>query len=386
MYLPEPVFEISEVTLKTGRNKGKVVKRISLVLGNHVFKRNKKIANGKIIFSCNGCEKQGQYLSAVVGTEDEEADKYYLIRAPHITQHTCWVSSHHLAIKKAKEEMFEMVLKEPTRGLQEIYEVVRQWYTAEMDPNTKLLFIQDFPKFVDVKSSLLTRRRQMIPPDPKVMADIDVDLPVFLTKKGENVVKGEQVLSDGRRVILFTTNEHLKILARAHQILGDGTFRITPGLWCQTFIISAEVSSGVFVPVCFCLLPNKKKESYETMFSLLKEALETLGKELSAAYFMSDFELAIRNAFTGTFQGIEAKGCAFHYSKAVLSKVARSGFKGETTNNHSEGYNLRLGNKKNIGKHPNFYQWVETIKLELEISHDEKEQDRGARDEDQHSL
>ena len=36
---------------------------------------------------------------------------------------------------------------------------------------------------------------------------------------------------------------------------------------------------------------------------------------------------------------------------------------GETTNNHSEGYNSRLGNKKNIGKHPNFYQWVETIKL-----------------------
>ena len=44
---------------------------------------------------------------------------------------------------------------------------------------------------------------------------------------------------------------------------------------------------------------------------------------------------------------------------------------GETMNNHSEGYNFRLGNKKNIGKHPNFYQWVETIKLKLEISHDE---------------
>ena len=44
---------------------------------------------------------------------------------------------------------------------------------------------------------------------------------------------------------------------------------------------------------------------------------------------------------------------------------------GETTNNHSEGYNFRLGNKKNIGKHPNFYQWAEKIKLELEISHDE---------------
>ena len=43
---------------------------------------------------------------------------------------------------------------------------------------------------------LLSRRRQMIPPDPKVMSDIDIDLQVFLTKKVENVVKGEQFLSD----------------------------------------------------------------------------------------------------------------------------------------------------------------------------------------------
>ena len=42
-----------------------------------------------------------------------------------------------------------------------------------------------------------------------------------------------------------------------------------------------EVSSGVFVPVCFCLLPDKKKESYQVMFSLLKECLESSGLELS---------------------------------------------------------------------------------------------------------
>ena len=231
---------------------------------------------------------------------------------------------------------------------------------------------------------------------------------------------------------MFTTNDHLKILARAHQILGDGTFRITPGLWCQTFIISAEVSKGVFVPVAFCLLPDKKKESYLCMFSLLKESMEKLGLELSATHFMSDFELAIRDSFMSTFPGIEVKGCAFHFSKAILSKVSKSGFKGDyqncaefaafvraifglayvplsrlaeavrnlfilakrlddrqakfalvmieyvqktwingsfppqtwnmfqhegqTTNNFSEGYNFRLGNKKTISKHPNFFQ------------------------------
>ena len=42
--------------------------------------------------------------------------------------------------------------------------------------------------------------------------------------------------------------------------------------------------------ITFCLLPDKKKESYQCMFSLLKWAMEWLGLELSVSYFMSDFE------------------------------------------------------------------------------------------------
>ena len=63
------------------------------------------------------------------------------------------------------------------------------------------------------------------------------------------------------------------------------------------------------------------------MFSLLNNALEALGLELSANYFMSNFEVAIRDSFLSTFPGMEAKGCAFHFAKAILSKVAKSGFK-----------------------------------------------------------
>ena len=80
--------------------------------------------------------------------------------------------------------------------------------------------------------------------------------------------------------------------------MADGTFLTTPEPWLQNFIISAQVCGSVFVPVCFVLLPDKTRESYDNMFSMLKEALEGRGLELSAHYFMSDFELAIRNSFT----------------------------------------------------------------------------------------
>ena len=145
------------------------------------------------------------------------------------------------------------------------------------------------------------------------------------------VVNGDQILEDGRRIILFSSNDHLEILARGKQILSDGTFSIAPKLWTQVFIISVQVSEGVFIPVCFALLPDKKRSTYDAMFGMLREALETRGLELSAEYFMSDFETAIRDSFVSHFSGIQPKGCIFHFSKAIISKVQRNGFKSDYT-------------------------------------------------------
>ena len=96
--------------------------------------------------------------------------------------------------------MCSMVLNDPMRSLQEIYEEVRNRCTEDMDANAKLLFLQDFPTYIDIKTILVRKRREVIPSDPKVMTDINLSLPVFLYKDGESVVKGEEVLSDGLRI------------------------------------------------------------------------------------------------------------------------------------------------------------------------------------------
>ena len=184
-------------------------------------------------------------------------------------------------------------------------------------------------------------------------------------------MKGDQILEDGKRIVLFSSNDHLDHLARAKQVLGDGTFKITPKLWYQTFIIQAQVSSQVFVPVAFCLLPDKKRQSYDTMFSLLKEALECRGLQLSAEYFMSDFEIAIRDSFVNHFPGIKAKGCAFHFAKAIISKVKSNGFKSDFSNTKlttAEGYNARLNSSSYLSDHPNVFLFAKSIIKELKTS------------------
>ena len=116
-------------------------------------------------------------------------------------------------------------------------------------------------------------------------------------------------------------------MARANTILGDGTFRITPHLWYQTFILSAEVQAGVFVPVAFSLLPDKTKNSYDEMFKMVKDCLNVRGLQLSPENFMSDFETNIRKSFHKYFKDVTIKGCHFHYAKALWTKVVNNGFK-----------------------------------------------------------
>ena len=63
--LPEPVFDVTHKTVKTGAKKGNVEKKISLTIGNNIFKKRKKQKNGNLVFTCNGCEKEGLYLSTL---------------------------------------------------------------------------------------------------------------------------------------------------------------------------------------------------------------------------------------------------------------------------------------------------------------------------------
>ena len=179
------------------------------------------------------------------------------------------------------------VEQNPSRSAVQIYEEVRNSFTQNMQSEEKVLFLSSFPTFRDFQTILYRKRRELIPPNPKVMTDLNVDLPIFQYSKEETVLKGDQVLSDGRRIVMFSTNYHLKLFAKAEEVLADGTFRTTPPPWKQSFIISSKVTSNVFVPCIFILLPDKKRESYDAMFSMIAKNLECRGLQLSATYFMS---------------------------------------------------------------------------------------------------
>ena len=55
----------------------------------------------------------------------------------------------------------------------------------------------------------------------------------------------------GKRIVLLTSKECLRILCNGKDIAVDGTFKITPHPWKQVLIMSAQVKEGIWVPVAF---------------------------------------------------------------------------------------------------------------------------------------
>ena len=58
----------------------------------------------------------------------------------------------------------------------------------------------------------------------------------------------------------------------------------TPTLLKQVFIISCQVDENTFVPCLYAMIPDKKRDSYDTLFSMMKECLSRRGLSLSAQY------------------------------------------------------------------------------------------------------
>ena len=239
---------------------------IKFVQGPYTFKKRREKAN-RVTFSCNGCEKFSHYLPVFAWREridsDPENDQYTLDAEslPSYQDHLCGTTGIEDIVKNFRDELEEEAANDPTQPFPTLYQTVRSRFTQKLSYDHKLLFLAQIPSYDSVQTNLYRIRRKFIPAAPTCQAEFITDLDWFLVnhEPRESLVKGDVLHSDGLRVLLFATDESLNLLARTRTILADGTFRITPYLWYQTFVLSAEFRENSFVPVAFGLLPDKKR-------------------------------------------------------------------------------------------------------------------------------
>ena len=73
------------------------------------------------------------------------------------------------------------------------------------------------------------------------------------------------------------------------------------------------------------------RRSYDDSFGMLKESLEhdSRNLEISSEFFMSDFEMNIRNSWMDKFPSTIPEDCHFHFVKAIWLIVKKQGMKAE---------------------------------------------------------
>lgn len=174
----------------------------------------------------------------------------------------------------------------------------------------------------DSRSYRVAAQRSRAKAMPKIPKDHDDMDP-------EKVGLGHLVL--GRRkhpeeknkdVILFGTLLSATAWARSQFKSGDGTFKMTVKSFYQTFILIALLG-GVYVPCMIALLPDKSRESYDCLFSLIWDFNNNhgLANDFAEGFFMTDFELNIRLSFSMFWPNTRLLGCYFHFSQLIWKRV-----------------------------------------------------------------
>eukprot|EP00116_Pleurobrachia_bachei_P004080 sb/3464342/ len=147
----------------------------------------------------------------------------------------------------------------------------------------------------------------------------DIPLPHQMAKtvdtEGNRFLLQDTVTSrSGKRVLVFATDRSLEHLTDSPSFL-DGTFQTAPQGFEQVFIVRVRIGrNGVYdhIPVAYCLLEDKKKESYYTALKALKDKIPSWNPSRISV----DFETPMHNAVKELFPTTKLQGCLFHLFQA----------------------------------------------------------------------
>lgn len=179
--------------------------------------------------------------------------------------------------------------------------------------------IDKIPKFDNIKKRLYKHRNKALQVKKiRFRKVVDVEIP----KVFKNFLFAEYI-EKNVKLLLFATEEGIKNLSQAKDIFCDGTFKSAVPPFTQLYSIHADLGSTEdhtnIIPTVYALLPNKKQETYEIMFYMIKSRIPSFKPET----FTTDFEVCAMKAIQTVFPEATVRGCLFHFTQAVWRKAKR---------------------------------------------------------------
>jgi hypothetical protein len=128
-------------------------------------------------------------------------------------------------------------------------------------------------------------------------------------------------------LFVFATQSNLTHLCESHKIYLDGTFNYCT-IFLQLFTIH-NIKNGHYIPLAFCLLPDKCTQTYRDLLLLIMTECSKLNLTFCPKHVVADFEKAIYNAVSAVWPQSQIVGCRFHLRQAWWRKIQALGLSKE---------------------------------------------------------
>lgn len=176
---------------------------------------------------------------------------------------------------------------------------------------------------INIRQNIYYQRRQLQPKLPKNSFEV---MQVLDTLHLETI-KNEPFLAINNvedQIIIFSCTSNLQHLCESEKIYLDGTFTYCTKFFLQLFTLHI-IKNGHYIPLAFCLLPNKLEKTYKKLFELLRNKCEQCKFTLAPKHAVVDFEIAIHNAIKSVWPNVKLVGCRFHLRQAWFRKIQNLG-------------------------------------------------------------
>lgn len=142
----------------------------------------------------------------------------------------------------------------------------------------------------------------------------------------------EEEPENAERIIVYATQQNLRLLNGCRTWFFDGTFETAPNIFVQLFAIlgsATQVSEHapeqeVALPLAYALLQSKSEQAYTKVLQVIVTEGHKLGLTMQPQYVLTDFELAIINASKNLIQAT-VKGCFFHLKQSLYRRIQNEG-------------------------------------------------------------
>lgn len=129
-------------------------------------------------------------------------------------------------------------------------------------------------------------------------------------------------------IILFCTKKNLERLAKSQIVVSDGTFNYVEKSHSQLYTIMGKYGENgqyISTPLVYCLMKNKKKESYVEIFKHIELEFERMGLKYNFKRWLFDKEIVVVNLLREKFGATKVGLCVFHFMRTIFKMFKKIG-------------------------------------------------------------